>query len=254
MITAGAGIAGTVGSCRHCTNRRPDWRAVAHAGSPLPGQSAACYTAGKEGTAVAEKTIFKRIIDREIPAKIVYEDEHCLAFEDIHPAAPTHLIVIPKKEIASVDDVDRGRRPSGRPSVRGHAGHRRQAGTQKWISRGDQLRPRRRPGSHAHPLPHAGRPQVRLAARLEPLGEALNLRRVRDTLPTTGSRDVTSRSLTDRAAQHFVPMRSPRPVPFPAFSPNFRLTYRGKPADVKLCRSRTLRRLHSISGARKTGR
>ena len=64
-----------------------------------------CYTAGKEGTAVAEKTIFKRIIDREIPAKIVYEDEHCLAFEDIHPAAPTHLIVIPKKEIASVDDV-----------------------------------------------------------------------------------------------------------------------------------------------------
>ena len=54
---------------------------------------------------MAEKTIFRRIIDREIPAKIVYEDEHCLAFEDIHPAAPTHLIVIPKREIISVDDV-----------------------------------------------------------------------------------------------------------------------------------------------------
>ena len=54
---------------------------------------------------MAEKTIFKRIIDREIPAKIVYEDEHCLAFEDIHPAAPMHLVVIPKREIASVDDV-----------------------------------------------------------------------------------------------------------------------------------------------------
>jgi histidine triad (HIT) family protein len=54
---------------------------------------------------MAEKTIFKRIIDRELPAKIVYEDEQCLAFEDIHPAAPTHLIVIPKKEIVSVDDV-----------------------------------------------------------------------------------------------------------------------------------------------------
>jgi histidine triad (HIT) family protein len=54
---------------------------------------------------MAEKTIFKRIIDREIPAKIVYEDEHCLAFEDIHPAAPTHLVVIPKREIVSVDDV-----------------------------------------------------------------------------------------------------------------------------------------------------
>ena len=55
---------------------------------------------------MAEKTIFKRIIDREIPAKIVYEDEYCLAFEDIHPAAPTHLVVIPKKEIASVDQVE----------------------------------------------------------------------------------------------------------------------------------------------------
>jgi histidine triad (HIT) family protein len=54
---------------------------------------------------MAEKTIFKRIIDREIPAKIVYEDDRCLAFEDIHPAAPTHLIVIPKKEIASADAV-----------------------------------------------------------------------------------------------------------------------------------------------------
>ena len=54
---------------------------------------------------MAEKTIFKQIIDREIPAKIVYEDDLCLAFEDIHPAAPTHLIVIPKREIASVDDI-----------------------------------------------------------------------------------------------------------------------------------------------------
>jgi histidine triad (HIT) family protein len=54
---------------------------------------------------MAEKTIFQRIIDREIPAKIAYEDEHCLAFEDIHPAAPTHLIVIPKRAIPSVDGV-----------------------------------------------------------------------------------------------------------------------------------------------------
>jgi len=54
---------------------------------------------------MTEKTIFKKIIDREIPAKIVYEDDLCLAFEDINPKAPTHLIVIPKQEIASVDDV-----------------------------------------------------------------------------------------------------------------------------------------------------
>jgi histidine triad (HIT) family protein len=51
------------------------------------------------------KTIFKRIIDREIPAKIVHEDDLCLAFEDIHPVAPVHVLVIPKKEIASLDDL-----------------------------------------------------------------------------------------------------------------------------------------------------
>jgi histidine triad (HIT) family protein len=55
---------------------------------------------------MAEKTIFQRIIDREIPAKIVYEDDRCLAFEDIHPAAPIHILVIPKQVIASVDDVN----------------------------------------------------------------------------------------------------------------------------------------------------
>ena len=54
---------------------------------------------------MAEETIFTKIIAREIPAKIVYEDDLCLAFEDINPQAPTHLIVIPKKPIASVDDV-----------------------------------------------------------------------------------------------------------------------------------------------------
>jgi histidine triad (HIT) family protein len=51
------------------------------------------------------KTIFKRIIDREIPAKIVYEDDLCLAFEDVNPQAPVHILVIPKQEIASLDDL-----------------------------------------------------------------------------------------------------------------------------------------------------
>ena len=48
------------------------------------------------------KTIFKRIIDKEIPAKIVHEDDLCLAFHDTNPQAPTHLLVIPKKEIPSL--------------------------------------------------------------------------------------------------------------------------------------------------------
>ncbi len=59
----------------------------------------------------SEPTIFKRIIDKEIPAEIVYEDEQCLAFRDISPKAPTHVLVIPKKEIVSLahaakDDAD----------------------------------------------------------------------------------------------------------------------------------------------------
>lgn len=51
------------------------------------------------------KTIFKRIIDREIPAEILYEDDRCLAFRDISAQAPTHVLVIPKQEIASLADV-----------------------------------------------------------------------------------------------------------------------------------------------------
>jgi diadenosine tetraphosphate (Ap4A) HIT family hydrolase len=47
--------------------------------------------------AMSGKTIFKRIINREIPAQIVHEDEHCLAFRDIQPQAPTHILVIPKR-------------------------------------------------------------------------------------------------------------------------------------------------------------
>jgi histidine triad (HIT) family protein len=52
------------------------------------------------------KTIFKRIIDGEIPADIVYQDEQCLAFRDVNPQAPTHILVIPRKEIGSIDAID----------------------------------------------------------------------------------------------------------------------------------------------------
>ncbi|MCL4129833.1 UNVERIFIED_CONTAM: hypothetical protein GTU68_002472 [Idotea baltica] len=51
---------------------------------------------------MSEKTIFKKIIDREIPADIIYEDDWCLAFHDISAQAPVHVLVIPKKEIVNV--------------------------------------------------------------------------------------------------------------------------------------------------------
>ena len=47
-------------------------------------------------------TIFTQIINREIPADIVYEDDFCLAFRDINPQAPVHVLLIPKKEIVSM--------------------------------------------------------------------------------------------------------------------------------------------------------
>ncbi len=50
-------------------------------------------------------TIFNKIINKEIPAKIVYEDDLCLAFRDITPQAPTHILMIPKKEIVSMAEV-----------------------------------------------------------------------------------------------------------------------------------------------------
>ncbi|MEM8642331.1 MAG: histidine triad nucleotide-binding protein [Cyanobacteria bacterium P01_G01_bin.54] len=49
-------------------------------------------------------TIFGKIIRREIPADIVHEDEHCLAFKDIAPQAPTHILVIPKKPIPCLSE------------------------------------------------------------------------------------------------------------------------------------------------------
>lgn len=52
------------------------------------------------------KNIFQRIIDREIPADIVYETDQVLAFRDIQPQAPVHLLIIPKIPIPSLADVD----------------------------------------------------------------------------------------------------------------------------------------------------
>jgi histidine triad (HIT) family protein len=49
--------------------------------------------------------LFCRIIKREIPAKVLYEDERLLAFEDINPQAPLHALIIPKTHIATLNDL-----------------------------------------------------------------------------------------------------------------------------------------------------
>lgn len=50
-------------------------------------------------------TIFKKIIEKQIPADILFEDERVLAFSDISPQAPIHFLVIPKKAIATINDI-----------------------------------------------------------------------------------------------------------------------------------------------------
>ena len=52
-----------------------------------------------------EDCIFCKIIKKEIPSEIVYEDEGIIAFKDINPAAPIHILVIPKKHISSIIDM-----------------------------------------------------------------------------------------------------------------------------------------------------
>lgn len=51
-------------------------------------------------------TVFQKIIDKEIPADIVYEDEDALAFRDVQPQAPTHILVIPRKPIEKVAEME----------------------------------------------------------------------------------------------------------------------------------------------------
>ena len=52
------------------------------------------------------ETIFQKIIDKEIPADIIYEDEKSLVFKDINPVAPTHILIIPKKQIEKISDAE----------------------------------------------------------------------------------------------------------------------------------------------------
>ena len=49
-----------------------------------------------------EKTLFQKIADKEIPSDMVYEDEHCVAFRDISPSAPVHILLVPRKPLRDI--------------------------------------------------------------------------------------------------------------------------------------------------------
>lgn len=55
---------------------------------------------------MSDDTIFGKILRGEIPATIVYEDDHCIAFKDMYPAAPMHVLLIPRKAIARLCDAE----------------------------------------------------------------------------------------------------------------------------------------------------
>lgn len=57
---------------------------------------------------MSEKTLFSRIIDGEIPGQFVYQDEHAVAIRDINPAAPVHVLVVPRKPIPSLAELEAG--------------------------------------------------------------------------------------------------------------------------------------------------
>ena len=57
---------------------------------------------------MASDCLFCRVIRKEIPANVVSEDEHCVAFRDINPQAPVHILIVPRKHVASLNDLTDG--------------------------------------------------------------------------------------------------------------------------------------------------
>lgn len=57
---------------------------------------------------MSEDCLFCKIAGKEIPASLVHEDALCVAFEDIHPVAPVHTLIIPREHIATMDDIGPG--------------------------------------------------------------------------------------------------------------------------------------------------
>ncbi len=56
---------------------------------------------------MAEQCLFCKIVNQEIPSEFLYEDDTLVVFRDIHPAAPVHLLIVPRKHIRSINDLSR---------------------------------------------------------------------------------------------------------------------------------------------------
>lgn len=69
-------------------------------------ESAAKAAGAASPPPAGEKTLFQKICDKEIPADIIYEDDKCVAFNDIAPQAPKHFLVIPRKPITMIEKAE----------------------------------------------------------------------------------------------------------------------------------------------------
>lgn len=86
----------------------PTWYVAATMAPPAPREARLPHS-GISQESARTVTIFSKIINREIPADIVYEDEHCLAFRDVNPQAPVHVLLIPRTPVRSLDDLSADR-------------------------------------------------------------------------------------------------------------------------------------------------
>ena len=84
-------------------------------------------------------TLFEKIVAREIPAKVVFEDDEILAFHDVNPQAPVHVLVIPKRVIPRIAEAQPSRWPAVRtPAVDCQASRLRSGPKRKRLQAGDQ--------------------------------------------------------------------------------------------------------------------
>lgn len=84
---------------RHVTAARPLHRSV---GRPYSDEANKAQAAAQQTRVKGAGTLFDRIIAKDIPATIIYEDDRCLAFDDIAPQAPVHFLVIPKVDVVDM--------------------------------------------------------------------------------------------------------------------------------------------------------
>lgn len=87
---------------------------LAGASLQVSGRGPGSLSRGKAVRHMAEDTVFARIARGDVSADIVYEDEHCVAFKDVNPQAPIHILVIPRQTLTGLDD------PRATPELLGH--------------------------------------------------------------------------------------------------------------------------------------